>query len=179
MSPVNGCSGMSSFFVRPGPAFFQVAAETALFDSGTLLGFYAGWQRSQQRHFTSDSSKWSLNPPVRVISSTVVDEAGRNRDSSTGDRSLISRTYIWDGREGKRGPYKKRSPIHQQTDPCDLQYNDRPLQRRSPSHQPSQPANAAVGSNAPAAAGVTQGRKSQIPGGIGAAGPMGRAGPAA
>lgn len=42
---------------------FEFAATTALFDSGASLGFYADWQRSQQKRFTSDSSKWSPNPP--------------------------------------------------------------------------------------------------------------------
>lgn len=104
---------------------------------------------------------------------------GATETPPTGIDHLLVGPTSGTGERGSEAPIKSAHPSTSRPDPCDLQYNDRPLQRRSPSHQPSQPANAAVGSDAPAAAGVTQGRKSQIPGGIGAAGPIGRAGPGA
>lgn len=50
------------------------------------------------------------NPPFRIVSSTIGDGVGRNRDSSTGNRSL-TRTHIWDGKErGSDVPIKSAHP---------------------------------------------------------------------
>lgn len=78
--------------------------------TGGSADVYADWQRSQQRHFTSDSLEWMAIPPLRIYTSTVGNEVGRYRGSSHWKSITYSDLHLGKEERGSQVPIKSADP---------------------------------------------------------------------